>query len=319
MALGITLLALVLAALVGRAELSSKSAPASSLEVARWALAVGPPLGLLLACFCPRALPALRAWPAGRLSLLAGLVAGWIVLVPALRFDPYLPAIAIAAAAACPAALRGRAQTALGADGLVVWLLLWIPFDLRWYDQGPWLGGKGGYAAWSIGISLVAVLSFGGAGRCGGLGFAPPRDVGRGALLTLLGALLFAAAAIPLGIWSGFLTPRGSAALSLDAALLRGLGLFLTVALPEELFFRGVLDAGLRARWGGLPALLISSAAFGLMHWNNRSQPAQAAVYVGLAALAGLLYALAFRRGGLLVAAGVHALVDLVWQLFLRK
>lgn len=316
-ALALVLPALASAWLVAQAELATKAGPPAALEAARWALAVAPPLALLLAMFHPRALPAVQGWSGGQRSLLAGLVGLWIVVVPAQRFDPYLPVVVAAAAAACPAALRGG-QRGLGADGLLVWLLLWIPFDLRWYGAGPWMAGKGGYAAWSIGISLVAVLSFGGSGRCGGLGLVPPPGAGRALGRVLAGLLGFALVAIPLGHWSGFLRPHGEAALGPGAAALEGLGLLLTVALPEELFFRGVMDAGLRARWGSLPALLVSSAAFGLMHWNNRSDPGQAAIYVGLATLAGLLYALAFRRGGLLVAAAVHALVDLVWKLFLR-
>lgn len=310
--------------LIAPEALATKDGPPSRVDALRWALAQALPLSILLSAFHPLALPALRAWPAGQLSLLAGLVAAWVSLVPALKFDPYVPAIAIAAAAACPAALRGREQTALGADGLVVWLLLWIPLDLRWYSGGEkgtpfpiWLGStKEGYAVYVLAVSAVAVIAFGGSGR-GNLGFTPPRGTLRSLGVVLVACLAFAAIAIPVGLATGFLENH-PAKLGPAAAALAGLSILITVALPEELFFRGVLDSGLSARWGALPALLISSAAFGLMHWNNRDTPAKAATYIGLATLAGLLYALAFRRAGLLAAAVVHALVDLVWRVWLK-
>lgn len=315
---GLLLPCLALAWFAAEAELGGKRGPPPALDAARWALAVGPVLALIGTLFHPRALAALRGWSSGQLSLLTGWVGLWMTALPALRFDPYAPAIVAAAAAACPAVLCGRASRGLGADGLLVWMLLWIPFDLRWYGQGLWLTG-GGYAAWALGITLVALLSFGGAARCGELGVRPPPGWARGLGRVLLELLVFAAVAIGIGVASGFLHPHREAALDLRKAALEALGLFLTVALPEELFFRGLLDAGLRARWGGTPALLVSSFAFGLMHWNNRDDPVQAGIYVGLASLAGLFYARSFRRGGLLVAVTMHTLVDLIWKVFLRK
>lgn len=304
--------------------LATKEAPASRLDALRWALACAAPVALLLAAFHPRALPALRAWSPGQLSLAAGLLAGWVTLVPALRLDPYVPAIAIAAAAACPAALRAREQSALGADGLVVWLLLWIPLDLRWFDPGKarhplWLGTpQESYAPFILAISAVAVLAFGGSGRGGDLGFRPPPGLPRALGRLGLALLGFALLAIPIGLATGFLR-RTDAQLDQVQALVRGVGIFLTVALPEELFFRGILDRGLAARWGGAPALAISSLAFGLMHWNNRRELDDQAVYVALATVAGVLYALAARTAGLGAAAVVHAAVDLVWQVWLKK
>ena len=60
-------------------------------------------------------------------------------------FDPYALAIAVGAAITVLAALRGVRQADPNATDVLAWLLLWIPFDLRWWNQlyaGP--GGQYG-------------------------------------------------------------------------------------------------------------------------------------------------------------------------------
>ena len=98
-------------------------------------------------------------------------------------------------------------------------------------------------------------------------------------------------------------------------------GLFLTVALPEEIFFRGILLHGLdqmtqRRGW----TLLLVSLAFGLMHWNNVSALGTKIAYVALATLAGAFYGWAYRKSGnnLLAAALSHTFVDLLWSVLFR-
>jgi len=97
-------------------------------------------------------------------------------------------------------------------------------------------------------------------------------------------------------------------------------GLFLTVALPEELFFRGILLRGLEKQFSRkwIP-LVISSLAFGLMHWNNASTLSTQITYISLAALAGVGYGWTYRKSGnnLLAAILVHTLVDWTWRIFL--
>jgi uncharacterized protein len=90
--------------------------------------------------------------------------------------------------------------------------------------------------------------------------------------------------------------------------------LLFTVALPEELYFRAILDAGLRRRLGPVASLLLSSVLFGLMHWNNRSRLEDQLEYLLLATIAGLFYGLTFRKAGLWAAVLCHALVDVVWK-----
>src|SRR5439155_226599 len=94
-------------------------------------------------------------------------------------------------------------------------------------------------------------------------------------------------------------------------------GVFLIIALPEELLFRGFLQTGLertlRSRWRGLA---LTAVLFGLSHWNHPPVPNWP--YVLLATLAGVFYGLAFQAQRRLLAAAVtHALVDTTWFLFL--
>ena len=144
------------------------------------------------------------------------------------------------------------------------------------------------------------------------------RDVKIG-LLTLLA---FGAIAIPLGIALGFLKRAPSLA-RFDAgqAALSLWGYVFMVALPEEVFFRGVLDRGLqatlRSKWASLAA---SSLLFGLMHWPRRDKLSEKIAYGVMATVAGLFYATAFRRSGGLPAAVIcHAGIDWVWEQLCKR
>ena len=232
-------------------------------------------------------------------------------------FDPYALVIAVGAAIAVLAALRGVRQADPNATDVLAWLLLWIPFDLRWWNQlyaGP--GGQYGYEFWATYVTGVALLGWGLCRRSPTLGIRVPRArdimVSLGALLTL--ALLL----IPPGLATGFLQWNPS-----PPSLFHGASLFgtlaLTVALPEELFFRGLLQTWCE-RWTGRRwlGLLIASLAFGLMHWNNRPDLAEKAIYCVFASFAGIGYGLAFRYGGLFASVMTHASVNWIWQVVLR-
>ena len=94
-------------------------------------------------------------------------------------------------------------------------------------------------------------------------------------------------------------------------------GIFLLTAIPEELFFRGVLQNLLEPLAGRTRALLIASMFFGLLHF-----PKGAVFnwrYVLLASIAGLFYGRAWRAQRRLFASSVtHASVDTVWSLWFR-
>jgi membrane protease YdiL (CAAX protease family) len=90
------------------------------------------------------------------------------------------------------------------------------------------------------------------------------------------------------------------------------------VALPEELFFRGLMLNMLERRIGTNRALAITSLLFGLAHFNKRAAYFNWR-YVILAAIAGVFYGRAWlARRRLLASSITHATVDTVWSIWLR-
>jgi membrane protease YdiL (CAAX protease family) len=90
------------------------------------------------------------------------------------------------------------------------------------------------------------------------------------------------------------------------------------IAMPEELFFRGLLLNLLERRLGTRAAFWITSVAFGLAHFNKRTTGVNWR-YVILAAIAGCFYARAWLAQRRLLASSItHATVDTVWSLWLR-
>ena len=78
----------------------------------------------------------------------------------------------------------------------------------------------------------------------------------------------------------------------------------LSAGIGEELLFRGVIQAGLTGAWGPLPALIVASLLFGLVH-------AMSWTYFLITFLAGLYMGLLYLwTGNLLVPMIVHFLYD---------
>lgn len=127
---------------------------------------------------------------------------------------------------------------------------------------------------------------------------------------------LFAPIVISLGLALHFITPHGG----LPSAAKAGSALMVTfffVAIPEELFFRGLLQNLLEPRLGRSGALWTSTVVFGLSHFN-KPLPFNWR-YVLLATIAGLFYGRAWRdRRRLLASATTHTLVDVLWSLWFR-
>ena len=232
-------------------------------------------------------------------------------------FDPYAFVIAGATALAILSALRRTRQTVPDATDIVAWLLLWIPFDLRWWNQlyaGP--SGQYGYEFWAAYVTGIALVGWGLFQRWKVLGIRVPTT--KDALVSLAALATLAAVLIPPGLESGFLQWNPSPPSLVDGASLFGV-LALTVALPEELFFRGLLQTWCE-RWSGRRwlGLILASLAFGLMHWNNRSEFDEKIIYCVLASIAGIGYGLAFRYGGLFASVMTHTSVNWIWQVLLR-
>jgi hypothetical protein len=92
---------------------------------------------------------------------------------------------------------------------------------------------------------------------------------------------------------------------------------FLVIALPEELFFRAVLQNLLETRLGQNGALLLAAILFGLSHFNHGATFNWK--YVLLASIAGVFYGRAWREHRQILAAIVtHTGVDVVWSLWFR-
>jgi uncharacterized protein len=91
----------------------------------------------------------------------------------------------------------------------------------------------------------------------------------------------------------------------------------LLIALPEELFFRAILQNLLETRLGRYGALAAASILFGLSHFNHGARFNSR--YVLLAAIAGVFYGRAWRAHREIVAAiCTHTAVDVVWSIWFR-
>ena len=93
--------------------------------------------------------------------------------------------------------------------------------------------------------------------------------------------------------------------------------IFLLTAVPEELFFRGILQNLLAARVGRTKALIVTACLFGLSHFHKGATFNWR--YVILASIAGIFYGRAWRaRRHLFASSLTHTLVDVVWGLWFR-
>jgi hypothetical protein len=140
----------------------------------------------------------------------------------------------------------------------------------------------------------------------------------------LLNLVAFTLLAIPLGIALNFIHPHSTTSLS----SLRGLGpvatffftfigIYLTIAIPEEMLFRGILQNLLVRTISkgprGLYGLLIASVVFGASHLHHPPVPNWR--YGILATMAGVFYGNVYRtRQRLCASALTHALVDTIWH-----
>ncbi len=283
---------------------------------------LSPLLGLLLALGSPESSQPFNFWIRNDNRAVYYLVAGlsFLFAVPGfltVSFNPYntvIFAVIVFAVFGTLKQLRSEEFTLKWSD-VALWILLWIPFDLRWSTE---MQMHLGYAWWSVAISLVAVIGWNGYREAPiGFNLVPKfRDI----LIALVALVMIMAVVIPPGLLTGFLKFSFPASFDIPKLAAHFIGLFLTVALPEELFFRGILYRGLlnvsSKKW--VP-MVVSSLAFGLMHWNNIDGLNMQLTYVFLATIAGLGYAWAYKKSGnnLLAAILTHTLVDWVWKLVL--
>ena len=126
----------------------------------------------------------------------------------------------------------------------------------------------------------------------------------------------FSLLAIPLGYALRFIHFR-PASVSFAGFVGQLLAIYLTIAIPEELLFRGILQNSLvrTIQFGpkGVYGVLIASLIFGASHLHHPPVPNWR--YGIMASLAGIFYGNAYRtRHRLSAPALTHALVDTAWH-----
>jgi uncharacterized protein len=193
-------------------------------------------------------------------------------------------------------------------DALIL-LTLGLAVDLRWFDVA-WPEGLRGWG--NLLLVDMGLYAFLGARGLSGTGFDFHFRVSdwKTGLRELA---YFAPAVLVLGIALGFIHPRANVP-SLGKAILTWAGIFVFVAVPEELFFRAWVQNLLERRVGRRAALVIASVVFGLSHFNKRSAHFNW-TYVLLASVAGIFYGRAWRENRRVVASTItHTCVDWLWS-----
>ncbi len=204
-------------------------------------------------------------------------------------------------------------------DMLLLWVLL-VPFEYRLTEK-LWFGAQGiSYIWWSLALSVLMIVIWRDGRGLPGMAISfvlKAKDIMAVLLVTAV-ALLFL---LPMAMALDFIRYNPPADFIAWETAVRFIGLLFTVAIPEELFFRGVLMMSLLALTKKLwLAVLLSSLFFGLCHWNNATTLQQQLAYCFLASIAGIFYALSYLRcaNNLLPAALTHTAIDWGWQLFFK-
>src|ERR1035437_1817573 len=180
----------------------------------------------------------------------------WCALYAAL---PVVMAWLLARAAVADPEQRGNWRDA------VILLTLGLAVDLRWFGVAWPTGLRGLNNLLLVDAGLYAFLAI---RRLRGTGFdfrLHWSDWRTG----LRELLFFAPAVLVLGLALGFIHPHANLPAAGRAAL-TWVGIFVFVAVPEELFFRAWVQNLLERRVGRWPALVIASVLFGLSHFNKK-------------------------------------------------
>jgi len=224
----------------------------------------------------------------------------WFALYAAL---PVVLAWLLARAAVADPEQRGNWRDAL------ILLTLGLAVDLRWFDVAWPAGLRGLNNLLLVDAGLYGFLAI---RRLSGTGFdfhLHWSDWKTG----LRELAFFAPAVLVLGLALGFIHPHSNLP-AVSKAVLTWAGIFVFVAVPEELFFRAWVQNLLERRVGRRAALVITSVLFGLSHFNKRSATFNWR-YVLLATIAGIFYGRAWRANRRVPASTItHTWVDWLWS-----
>jgi len=194
---------------------------------------------------------------------------------------------------------------------VAILLTLGLAVDLRWFDSA-WpagLRGLGNFLLLDAGL-----YGFLGIRKLSGTGFDFHfrwSDFKTG----LRELLFFAPVVIGLGLLLGFVHPHRNVP-PIGRTVVSWIGIFVFVAVLEELFFRAWVQNLLERRVGRYGALIMASMLFGLSHFNKRSAHFNWR-YVILATIAGIFYGRAWREQRRVPASAItHTFVDWLWYLW---
>ncbi len=196
----------------------------------------------------------------------------------------------------------------------VILLTLGLAVDLRWFDVA-WPAGLRGWG--NLLLVDAGLYCFLGIRQLSGTGFDFHfrwRDWNTG----FRELMFFAPIVIGMGIGLGFIHPHANSPNFLRVVL-SWMGIFVFVAVPEELFFRTWVQNLLERRVGRSAALVLASILFGLSHFNKRNFGTAHFNwrYVLLATIAGIFYGRAWRAERRITASGItHTCVDWLWYLW---
>jgi len=266
---------------------------------------------------CERVAEAVGRWPRFlRLGAPALLVAPYVIVAMSqhtLRWEwaaVYATLPVLTAWLLGQAAVADREQRGNWRDALIL-LALGLTVDLRWLD-GAWPAGLRGLG--NLLLLDAGLYGFLGIRRLSGTGFDFHfrwNDWKTG----LRELVFFAPIVIALGLALGFIHPHQNLP-PVGRALISWVGIFVFVAVLEELFFRAWVQNLLERRVGRRAALVIASVLFGLSHFNKRSAHFNWR-YVLLATIAGIFYGRAWRERRRVPASAItHTFVDWFWYLW---
>lgn len=301
--------------------------PVNPLEFGTLLAATALVLGAFVALTDQAVIDTLRQW-AGKSPLVA-LAVPLLILIPYLiysagsrTFAP-VPALKLAAYALLPSALllpdRTRNRRSANLRDWLAMAVVAVPIPAHWLaDVWVWPYGppEDLYFLLPLGSVCIGLYAFAAVRNLDDIGY---KLLWRGGDLAIGVAnwAMFSAIAIPLGYALHFIhfRPHHVSLLNLMGTLL---GIYLTIAIPEEVFFRGILQnlleksigRGPSGRYGGL---VIASAIFGASHFHHPPVPNWR--YCIMATVAGIFYGLAYQwRRRTSASALAHALVDTLWH-----
>jgi CAAX protease family protein len=257
-----------------------------------------------------------------RVAAAASLAVPYFVLtLPRGTFHWQLALVLVAIPVLVTLVLHSWPKPANWAD-LVVLASIGLAIDLGLLSHG-WLFGLNDMALWPGGLGGFPKMMMANVALYGYLVIKPLHGVGYD-LTPRLGDwktglrefLYYAPIVLTLGILLGFIHWQGLMAKpqQFPAAWIFT---FIFVALPEELFFRGLVQNLLERHMTRGRALLLASVLFGLSHFNKGATFNWH--YVILATIAGIFYGRAWRAQRRLFASSItHTTVDAVWSIWWR-